>query len=415
MFMPLTTDAQVRFWPVATVVMIVVHVLIYAVTANLPAIPLEIDWNALETDSSEIDPADLRALQSLLSDQPGWVPYALSHGDGLHPLQWVTSMLIHAHLAHLLGNMLFLWVFGLFVEGMAGPGKFLGLYFGIGILQNIIEQILFLPFPNAPSLGASSAIFGLMMIAVLWCPQDHVQCFYLIFFRPGMVDIPTLLMGSFYFLSDVVFASLEGFRLGTSLLHVMGGALGLVAGFVMLRQGWVDADDRDVLSLLRGDHPKRKSRQQIKRDEASAAAAKADITQQLEIAWRSFDQHLAAGNVETVMRQLNRIQQVAHQVRWTEPRLRGWINLLMKNNQYQRVLRYAEEYTARFPERADGVRLVQAQILAERMGFPRRSLKILQQIDSEKLNPRQRSAFAQTAARVKRQIDAGDLEPEAEP
>lgn len=47
-------------------------------------------------------------------------PWLLSYGDGLHPLQWITSNFLHAGALHLLGNMIFLWAFGLVVEGKLG-------------------------------------------------------------------------------------------------------------------------------------------------------------------------------------------------------------------------------------------------------------------------------------------------------
>ena len=83
--------------------------------------------------------------------------------------------------------MIFLIPFGLLVEGKIGWWKFLLLYFGIGMSECAIEQPLMLGFSLTPeqieyleyagrsaipgSVGASSAIFGLVVVTMLWHPR----------------------------------------------------------------------------------------------------------------------------------------------------------------------------------------------------------------------------------------------------
>ncbi|MFV0446152.1 MAG: rhomboid family intramembrane serine protease, partial [Planctomycetaceae bacterium] len=112
----------------------------------------------------------LPSTESLAAD------YALLHGQGLHPLQWVTSNFLHAGWGHLIGNMMFLWPFGLIVEGKIGWRRFLPIYLGLGILEAALEQIC-LPGPGM-SLGASSIIFGLMAMSCLWAPRNDIEMAY---------------------------------------------------------------------------------------------------------------------------------------------------------------------------------------------------------------------------------------------
>lgn len=65
--------------------------------------------------------------------------------------------------------MVFLWVFGLVVEGKIGWWRFLVCYLGVGVGQSLVEQILTLPLHgvNVRSGGASSAIFGIMAMAAI--------------------------------------------------------------------------------------------------------------------------------------------------------------------------------------------------------------------------------------------------------
>ena len=65
-----------------------------------------------------------------------WDRYSLTLGDGrLHPVQWVTHNFLHLDFFHVLGNMIFLWAFGIVVEGKLGPWKYLLTYLLIGITQ----------------------------------------------------------------------------------------------------------------------------------------------------------------------------------------------------------------------------------------------------------------------------------------
>ena len=97
-----STDAPVYYWPFTTVAMIVVNVLVFV-------------WEVANPDS----------VQSL----------SLETGSGLHPAQWLTLNFTHDGFFHLAGNMIFLWAFGLIVEGKLGWWKTLIIYLGLGIVQ----------------------------------------------------------------------------------------------------------------------------------------------------------------------------------------------------------------------------------------------------------------------------------------
>ncbi len=90
MILPWGTDAPIYHRPVATIGVIVVNVLIFVAFPS----PLHEDW-------------------------------MLELGGGIHPLQWLSNIFMHLGLGHLLGNMLFLWAFGIIVEGKLGALGFL--------------------------------------------------------------------------------------------------------------------------------------------------------------------------------------------------------------------------------------------------------------------------------------------------
>lgn len=126
MLVPYSTDAPIYHFPWMTIVLIVLNAIAFAITG-----------------------------MGMKSD--GWM---LTYGNGLHPLEWVAYSFLHFGFFHLLGNMFFLWAFGIVVEGKLGWWKFLILYMGIGIVAGMLIQIVMLgyvprdPFAVAPQPGA---------------------------------------------------------------------------------------------------------------------------------------------------------------------------------------------------------------------------------------------------------------------
>jgi membrane associated rhomboid family serine protease len=89
----------------------------------------------------------------------------------------LTSMFLHGGLAHLLGNMLFLWIFGDNVEDRLGHGLYLGFYLVCGILAGLTHvgfTYLFGMDPMIPCLGASGAISGVLGGYIFLFPQKRV-------------------------------------------------------------------------------------------------------------------------------------------------------------------------------------------------------------------------------------------------
>src|SRR5262249_851821 len=91
--------------------------------------------------------------------QWGAVPVRISHGQGLETL--MTSMFLHAGWWHLLGNMLFLFVFGDNVEDAFGHVRYLFFYLACGVLAGLRRGVL-APDAARPRVGGSGAISGVV-------------------------------------------------------------------------------------------------------------------------------------------------------------------------------------------------------------------------------------------------------------
>ncbi len=90
---------------------------------------------------------------------------------------WLTlfsSMFLHAGWAHILGNMLFLFVFGIHVERSMGSARYLAFYLICGLGANALEILTSLG-SSLPGLGASGAISGVLAGYLLLYPSSHVR------------------------------------------------------------------------------------------------------------------------------------------------------------------------------------------------------------------------------------------------
>jgi membrane associated rhomboid family serine protease len=147
----------------------------------------------------------------------------------------VSAMFIHGSWIHVLGNMLFLWIFGDNVEDALGHVRYAIFYFVVGV-AGAITYGLVNPNSLTPAIGASGAIAGIMGAYIVLYPRALIYIFY--------VPIPALILVGLWFLSQLFsgFSSLgvDGVRAGSGVAyfaHIGGfiaGAL-LVSAFAMNR------------------------------------------------------------------------------------------------------------------------------------------------------------------------------------
>lgn len=84
-----------------------------------------------------------------------------------------TSMFLHGGLMHLIGNMLYLWIFGNNIEDVMGHAKYLVFYLACGLLAALSHAITD-PSSPVPMVGASGAISGVLGAYILLFPRAHV-------------------------------------------------------------------------------------------------------------------------------------------------------------------------------------------------------------------------------------------------
>jgi len=127
-----------------------------------------------------------------IGDQTATIP--LQETPGSVYLTLLVSMFMHGSWMHLLGNMLFLWIFGDNIEDDLGHGRYTAFYIATGVLASlahVVSTFVFGDNPFIPSLGASGAISGVMGGYLVMHPHRSVRVlmFRMVTTVPGYVAV----------------------------------------------------------------------------------------------------------------------------------------------------------------------------------------------------------------------------------
>jgi len=146
----------------------------------------------------------------------------------------ITSMFMHGGIAHLAGNMLYLWIFGDNLEDKLGHVRYFFFYLLCGIiasLTHVFTDYIFGENHLIPSLGASGAISGVMGGYLLLFPLKSVQVLFIIFF----IRVPAFIVLGLWILFQV--ANGTGYLGGSEGSGIAYAAHigGFIAGLVLVK------------------------------------------------------------------------------------------------------------------------------------------------------------------------------------
>ncbi|HEY9673751.1 MAG TPA: rhomboid family intramembrane serine protease [Waterburya sp.] len=121
------------------------------------------------------------------------------------PITLITSQFLHGGILHILGNMLFLWIFGNNIEDQLGHVKYLFFYLTCGVLA-ALTQWFFSMQSGVPSLGASGAIAGVLGAYILRFPNARVRT--LVFLGPFITfpNIPAIFFLGIWFVQQALYS-----------------------------------------------------------------------------------------------------------------------------------------------------------------------------------------------------------------
>ncbi|UWR10277.1 rhomboid family intramembrane serine protease [Sulfitobacter mediterraneus] len=162
------------------------------------------------------------------------IPARIGMGQGFEGL--FTSMFLHGGWMHLLGNMLFLWIFGDNIEDEMGHVRYLLFYIACGVAAGL-AQVWFEPSSRVPMVGASGAIAGVMGAYLLLFPKAKVDILiiFVVFFR--IFPIPAWIMLALWF--GAQFLGGIAADAGTGGVAYWAHAGGFVAGLIFALPLWL--------------------------------------------------------------------------------------------------------------------------------------------------------------------------------
>jgi membrane associated rhomboid family serine protease len=461
---PYNTDAPLYHFPIATLSLIVLNIVLLVMT------PAERVQPPGKTKFSAIELADGEPKESATAGS-STLRLSLDYGQGLKPWQWFTSMFMHNGFIHLILNLITLWAFGLVVEGKVGSLVFLMLYVGIGAAQAAVAQLLLSFGSEGGSLGANAAILGLLGIAIVWAPRNEFDVLWSFGLRGGSVEIPILMYGFIalgFELLGVVFGPMA---ISSSILHLLGLVFGLGCGYIWLQRKWVDCEGWDLVSVYHGiegkyapDHeasdaveqearalirnslgsrpetpipvatnprppkpasqikpanktkpankgirakPKSTATQPL--DGTAASTSQSAATSAADHLQHDIDQLLSTDNYATALKLLNKLRAGGVKLELSQPQLGKLIRDLLAAREYTQAVPFLTEHIERFEQGKISLQLNLAKVLLH-LERPHRAADVLRSIDRASLDEATLATWTKLATHARQQIDSGVIE-----
>ena len=174
--LPLRDDISSRRTPYINYALIAINILVYI-------------W---QLQVGQADPRQVYAFALI----PAQVTIGLTPDDFLHVL---TSMFMHGGLAHIGGNMLYLWIFGDNVEDAMGHGRYLLFYLFGGIVASA-AHIISSPLSQIPTVGASGAIAAVLGAYLVLFPNARVLTLVSLGFFIRLTMVPSIIVLGLWFI-----------------------------------------------------------------------------------------------------------------------------------------------------------------------------------------------------------------------
>jgi membrane associated rhomboid family serine protease len=212
---PLKDDVPVERTPILTVALIAVNV-----AAFVWQLQVGMQWSVLRGGAI---PAEILTFTDI--GPPDLVP---------PPFTILTSMFLHGGLAHIAGNMLFLWIFGNNVEDALGRARFLFFFLACGIAAALAQTALSTQSGDGliPMVGASGAIAGVLGAYLTLFPRARVLTLIPIFFIIRLVYVPAYVFIGLWFAIQLFSAFAGPSGGGVAFVAHVGGFL---AGLLLVR------------------------------------------------------------------------------------------------------------------------------------------------------------------------------------
>jgi len=175
-------------------------------------------------------------------------------------LQFLSYQFLHGDWMHLLGNMIFLYVFGNALEDRLGRVGYLAFYLAGGVMAGLGHAMS----EAAPVIGASGSIAAVTGAYLALFPMVNVTIFYWFYFYVGTFEVSSLVLIIFQIAQNIVFHLIGGSNVAY-LAHLSGYGFGFVIGMGLLTIKLVPREPYDLPALLAQRRRRRQFRKMTQR------------------------------------------------------------------------------------------------------------------------------------------------------
>jgi len=214
MFIPIRSDRPLRSTPYVNYALIAINAIVFAFTAR-----------------------------HIASEEYNRVYDFMLWHQGTQLWQFITYQFLHADGWHLLGNMLFLWVFGNNVEDRLGKAGYLFFYLAMGVLAGLGHWLT----SEYPVLGASGSVAGVTGAFLALFPRTRIT-FVFWYFIIRTFEVPAMLVVCFYFVKDMLFMGLNMGNVAYT-AHLAGNIGGFVLAMLLLSSRMLPREPYDLFSM----------------------------------------------------------------------------------------------------------------------------------------------------------------------
>ncbi len=203
-FFPFSDDNPATNRPYICYILIGISCFIFLWQATLPT-----DLNNNAIYNFGVVPA------SLLGEKEAYIPSFLTI---------FSSMFMHGGWMHLIGNMVFLWIFGDNVEDSMGRVKFICFYLLSGIAAALLQAIID-PASEIPMIGASGAIAGVLGAYLILYPRANVNVLFWLFIFITVIRVPAFIVLGFWIIRQYFSASFSCDAAAVAFFAHIGGII----------------------------------------------------------------------------------------------------------------------------------------------------------------------------------------------
>jgi len=256
MLFPLVDENPTRRFPFVTIGLLVANTVVLLSMWPLDAaahnrifyrfgfVPQRLTATLAGESEVEVDLAKLLAdspeAREILDTLPEDTTIDVSAGWGVTGLSLLTSLFLHAGVAHLVGNMWFLWIFGNNIEDRLGHLPFVLFYLCGGLAATLCHWVATTgEGVRMPTVGASGAVAAVLGAYAVTYPSAKVRCLLFVFVLVLFVDLPAIAVLGVWMFGQIV-EGLAALHLGINggvawWAHIGGFAFGAVAMIGLLK------------------------------------------------------------------------------------------------------------------------------------------------------------------------------------